>query len=541
MYVNSTNAKVLVVDDDPSMLRMLSRWLEKAGYTVRVASDGQQALAMIEADCPDFLVTDWEMPNMDGLELCRRVRRLSLPHYVFIMFLTVKSASEEMIVGLEVGADEFLCKPVYQEEFLARLRAGSRVLELERRLSTMVHIDPLTGLMSQGTFFEILKKEWYRAERFQQPLSCVMMDLDFFKRVNDVHGHPAGDGVLKCIAELLLESSRRSDSVCRYGGEEFCILLPDANENDAAAWSERVRLKIVALRIPIGEKHIRVTGSFGVSQRYEDTHTPEALVDQADQALLCAKRTGRDRVVRYGELNEAGELELVTNETDLFKGILARHVMIPLVMCLRKEETIGQAAEFFLRSRINSTPVVDDQGKLAGMLSEKDLMAAMVSLHCWQQPVSNVMRPNVITYEEDTPIRTIYEFLCRVSMRRVVIVKEGCPTGTISRGTLLRLFRNLVITKGLVEPGEAAAVKINVEPQHFRERLEDTARQLAIQISQLQLHLEDGTEDIVPDVVGGATGMQELLIDILAYSKYVNSPGQADDLQSMLAEGNYVD
>ncbi len=120
--MNPSNSKVLVVDDDPAMLRMLSRWLEKGGYTTRVASDGLQALAMIEADCPDFVITDWEMPNMDGLELCRKLRDLDLPHYVFIMFLTVKSASQEMIAGLEIGADEFLCKPVYQEELLAQMR-----------------------------------------------------------------------------------------------------------------------------------------------------------------------------------------------------------------------------------------------------------------------------------------------------------------------------------------------------------------------------------------------------------------------------------
>ena len=139
--MNQSNSKVLVVDDDPAMLRMLSRWLEKGGYATQVASDGLQALAMIEADCPDFVITDWEMPNMDGLELCRRLRGLPLPHYVFIMFLTVKSASQEMIAGLEIGADEFLCKPVYQEELLARMRAGSRVLELERRLNLMAHMN----------------------------------------------------------------------------------------------------------------------------------------------------------------------------------------------------------------------------------------------------------------------------------------------------------------------------------------------------------------------------------------------------------------
>jgi two-component system cell cycle response regulator len=536
--MNPVNSKVIVVDDDPAMLRMLSRWLEKAGYTVQMACDGQQALSMIEATCPDFLITDWEMPNMDGLELCRRVRQLPLPHYVFIMFLTVKSASEEMIAGLEIGADEFLCKPVYQEEFLARLRAGSRVLELERRLNAIAHVDPLTSLMTQRTFYEIMGKEWYRAKRGKLPLSCVMIDLDFFKRINDIHGHPAGDSVLKAVAELLLESTRRSDSVCRYGGEEFCILLPETDERNAAVWTERARLKIASLRIPNGQKIIRFTASFGVSQRYDETQTPEALVDQADQALLCAKRTGRDRVVRFESLNDAGELGLVTGDTDVFKGILARHVMNPLVLCLQEKETIGQAAEYFLRSRVNSTPIVNQQGRLVGMLSEKDLMASMVSVDCWKQPVSSVMRPNVITYEEDTPIRTIYEFLCRVSMRRIVIVKDGCPTGTISRGTLLRMFRNLVIGKNLVAPEACETDMTLIDPDNFHKRLTETADQLARQVSQLQLHLQDGTQDLTAHVVGSATKMQELVNDLLAYSQSANTPV---DLQSVLAEGNYVD
>ncbi len=540
--MNLSNSKVLIVDDDPAMLRMLSRWLEKGGYSTQVASDGLQALAMIKADCPDFVITDWEMPNMDGLELCSKVRELVLPHYVFIMFLTVKAASQEMIAGLEIGADEFLCKPVYQEELLARMRAGSRVLELERRLSMMAHTDPLTGLMTQKTFYEVMNKEWFRSKRYQSPLSCVMMDLDFFKHLNDIHGHHAGDAVLKGVAELLTQNGRRNDSVCRYGGEEFCILLPEANEKDAGSWAERVRLKMGDLQISAGDKQIRLAASFGVSQRLDDTLSPEALVDQADQALLCAKRTGRDRVIRYESLNDAGELKLVTTETDLFKGILAKHIMTPMIVCLREDKPIGQAAEFFIRSRINSMPVVDAQGKLCGMLSEKDLMTAMVSLDYWEHPVSSMMRPNVITYDEDTPVRTIYEFLCRVAMRRIVIVKDGCPTGTISRGTLLRLFRNLVFSKGLLESGQGEKGQIGDDVHHSRKHLEDTTRQLSIQVSQLQQQLQDDKKDLMPCVIGGATGMQGLVDDLLAYARYVDSGKDCtDDEQLTMSQGNCVD
>jgi two-component system, cell cycle response regulator len=540
--MNPTNSKVLVVDDDPAMLRMLSRWLEKANYSVRLASDGLQALTMIEADCPDFVITDWEMPNMDGLELCRRLRNLSLPHYVFIMFLTVKSASEEMIAGLEIGADEFLCKPVYQEELLARMRAGSRVLDLERRLNMMAHTDTLTGLMTQRTFYEILGKEWYRAKRYQLPLSCVMLDLDMLKQINDVHGHQAGDATLKHVADLLLESTRRSDSVCRYGGEAFCILLPDANETDAANWAERMRLRLHESPIAVGDQHVRLTGSFGVSQRYIDTGNLEALVDQADQAALCAKRSGRDCVICYESINDAGEMKMTDEDADVFKGILARHVMTPLTLCLREDETVGRAAELFIRTRIFSTPVVNDRGKLVGILSEKDLMGAMASLECWKQPIVSVMKPNIVIYEEDTPVRTIYEFLCRITMRRIVIVKDGRPTGTVSRGTLLRLFRNLVINKGLVEPDKNGKSSIGSGATHTRERLTETARELSIQVAQLQLHLQDEADDLMANVVGSATGMQELVEYLLAFSRCDNVPDSsatgAKSLQQVSACGD---
>ena len=246
----TTSYKLLLVNDDPAMLRLLCQWLKKAGYTVSAASDGQEALQAIEADCPDFLITDWEMPRVTGPELCRRIREMSLPHYIYTLILTARTGTAEMIAGLESGADDFITKPVAESELLARVQSGSRVIEVERQLSLMAHTDFLTGLLTQRTFYECLEKEWHRSSRFQLPLSCVMIDLDFFKQVNNVYGHPAGDAVLKLVAEMLLDTSRASDTICRYGGEEFCILLPETDEHDAAVWAERVRSRLGALRIP---------------------------------------------------------------------------------------------------------------------------------------------------------------------------------------------------------------------------------------------------------------------------------------------------
>jgi two-component system, cell cycle response regulator len=434
--------KVLLVDDDPAMLRLLGKWLEKAGYPIRTAADGQEALEAIDSDCPDFLITDWEMPRVNGLELCRKIREMSLPHYVYTVFLTAKSGATEMIAGLEGGADDFLTKPVAEGELLARLQSGSRVLELERELSLMAHTDFLTGLLTQRTFYEALEKEWHRSTRMQLPLSCVMMDLDFFKQINDVYGHPAGDSVLKFAAELLLDNSRLSDTVCRYGGEEFCILLPETEESDAATWADRARVRLGALRIPTEQKDMRVTGSFGVAQRRGDVASAEALVKLADQALLCAKRTGRDRVVRHAAMVDTSKPRLYSADwhDEVFENMHARDVMSPLVVVLEECNTIDEAARLFQQSGIPSMPVLDGEGTLTGFISEKDLLAATASPERWRQPLSTIMRSNVICYEEDTPIRVIYEFLCRVSLRGVVVTKNGQPTGIVNRNSLLRCF-----------------------------------------------------------------------------------------------------
>jgi diguanylate cyclase (GGDEF)-like protein len=517
----STGLRVLVVDDDPAMLRLLSHWLQKAGYTVETASDGEQALRMVQERCPDFLLTDWEMPRMNGLELCRQVRQLQLPHYVYVLFLTVKSTKDEVVAGLEIGADEFLSKPVQRAELLARMYAGLRVLELERSLNRMAQIDPLTNLMNRRTFFQNIERMWQNAQREGTPLACVMIDIDFFKRINDLHGHGAGDALLKSVSKILGDACTGEEIVCRYGGEEFCAILPNTWEHDAMVWADRVRCCLASTHVMFNQAQLRATGSFGVAQTYGDTRSCDRLLDHADQALLCAKQSGRNRVVRYSSLAEAGELR-VEDKNDLFRGITAGDVMTPVVACLRGNDKIGQAAEFFLRSRLNSTPVVDLYGHLLGILSEKDLLAALTSLDCWNRPVRDVMQSNVICYSKDTPIRTIYEFLCRVSIRRVVIADGRSPLGTISRATLLRWFRNLVVSRGLLQTDPKEPSFGESGRELAQQRLVETTSVLASQIAGLHERLQGESEDLVPYVVGTTTRMQELLDDLLAFSHYAN-------------------
>ncbi len=292
--------RVFVVVDDPALLRLLSKILESAGFKVQQAEDGLQAIEAIRNDPPDFVITDWDMPVINGIKLCEMLRRESLPHYVYIVLLTARSQTQDMIRGVAAGADDFSSKPVIAGELLARLQAGARVLELEHRLSVLARYDPLTELLNRRTFFEIIEKEWSRSVRHGYPLSCVMIDVDFFKRINDTYGHLAGDAVLKAISSRLDNCCRKNDCVCRYGGEEFCVLLPDTDEQGAVHWAERCRQEIAQRPCLANQQSIQLTISLGVAQRCDDTQNPERLLDLADQSLLAAKRGGRNRVVVFG-------------------------------------------------------------------------------------------------------------------------------------------------------------------------------------------------------------------------------------------------
>src|SRR5437773_9016484 len=243
--------KVLLVDDDPAMLRLLSKWLESDGYQVLRAADGRTAMEIIETERPRLLVTDWEMPNVNGLELCRWVRSQNFGHYLYTVILTVRTESEDMLKGIDAGADDFLKKPIDRNELVARIRAGSRVMELEQRLSLLANTDAMTGLSTRRVLFDNFKREWARAERYHTQLSCVMIDIDYFKRINDNYGHQAGDEVLRQLGQLLGAGVRTSDFVGRYGGEEFCVVLPETCEEQAIVWADRMRARIAQQRIVV--------------------------------------------------------------------------------------------------------------------------------------------------------------------------------------------------------------------------------------------------------------------------------------------------
>jgi two-component system, cell cycle response regulator len=313
--------RILVVDDDAAALQLLERYLRNAGYDVVTAANGAEALNIDLAVAPQMIITDWMMPELNGLELCRRLRAHPDLGFVYVIVLTAQAERDRVVEALNAGADDYLTKPYGREELLARVRAGQRIVHLQADLATrnreiaqtntqlslvneklrvMSVTDELTGLANRREALTRLAECWALAGRYGDPLSCMVADLDYFKRLNDTYGHAAGDRALKEIARRLQESVRAGELVCRLGGEEFLILCPRASVHAAQAAAERLRAAVAAAPVDWDGAQLPVTISLGVAERTAAMPSQEHLLKAADDALYAAKAAGRNRVCAAG-------------------------------------------------------------------------------------------------------------------------------------------------------------------------------------------------------------------------------------------------
>jgi len=301
------SSAILLAEDDPVTRMLMTRFLKKAGYEVDAVADGAEALESMSRRYYPILVTDWEMPEMDGIALCQAVRNLQLDGYVYALLLTARNAKEHIIAGLEAGADDYLIKPVHEPELIARLNTGRRILALEHSLRAanernriLSITDALTGAFNRRYFMEQLPREVERCRRYANPLSVILCDIDHFKEVNDVRGHASGDEVLQQFAARIQRSIRnQSDWLVRLGGEEFLIVLPETDYEGAVCAAEKIRNIVVESPFMTRVGNLRVTASFGVasteSQGPDLSFKVETLMKTADECLYRSKQAGRNR------------------------------------------------------------------------------------------------------------------------------------------------------------------------------------------------------------------------------------------------------
>ena len=297
--------KILIAEDDPVSRRLLEAKLTKWGYEVVVTRDGNEAWQVLQAgDAPRLAILDWMMPGMDGADLCREIRKELKEPYTYIILLTTLRSEEDIVTGMEAGADDYITKPFHGSELKVRLRAGRRILELEDELisarealrAKATH-DSLTGLWNHEEIMQILVRELERADRENSTLAVIMADLDYFKKINDTYGHLAGDAVLRLTAQRMVALIRPYDALGRYGGEEFLAIIPGYGTKSAASLAERLRECIGDESMDTPDGMIEVTISLGIAIR--DNGKPvdaTFLVHAADMALYGAKDKGRNRV-----------------------------------------------------------------------------------------------------------------------------------------------------------------------------------------------------------------------------------------------------
>ncbi len=298
---------VLIVDHDRPSLKRIEGILQEAEYHVSSAGDGVQALAMLrEKFCP-IVITNREMPEMDGLELCRRIRKEKFPGYPYVILLGAHPSNGEIVEALEAGVDQNLHKPVERNQLMAALKAGDRIIEFESSLRKrneeikfLSITDPLTGAFNRGYLQEQFPNEIKKFFRYQQPLSLILCDLDGFKQLNDSYGHLAGDLILKNFVSLLKNSIRDGvDWVVRYGGDEFLLILPNTDLKGATSVAERLCRRVAEEKFPFKNQSLKVTASFGVSgidlNGLDCPASPEGLIEEADKNLYRAKREGKNR------------------------------------------------------------------------------------------------------------------------------------------------------------------------------------------------------------------------------------------------------
>lgn len=300
-------SKVLIADDDRISCKLLASLLTKWGYRIEMAHNGDDALKeLLKPDAPQLAILDWIMPGLDGIEVIKKLRAVQRESYVYILLLSSKGKKEDLLEGLDAGADDYLKKPFDAQELRARLRVGARILGLERRLASAMETpeyrathDPLTGLYNRRSIIEALGREASRSDRAGQKLSVLIAEIDDFQELNETHGRAVCDQIIKQLAPKMSSDLRPHDSAGRFGAEQFLIVAPNCSDNHGIVVANRLRLAVARDKLAIGQLIIPVTVSVGISTQQDSAEDIHVTIQAAQSALSEAKNKGRNRVECY--------------------------------------------------------------------------------------------------------------------------------------------------------------------------------------------------------------------------------------------------
>jgi two-component system, cell cycle response regulator len=288
---------VLIIEDHPDQRDLLAIVLQREGYKVVTAANGLEALEKLGQDKVHIALSDIMMPKMDGFELINKIRSNSALHHIYIILITARIQEGDRVRGLDLGADDYITKPFSFSELLARVRVGSRVVQYQQHLEYQTQIDSLTGLFNRRAFEKKISEEFERSKRYGHPLSVVILDIDNFKKINDTYGHHGGDAALVKISEILRDRSRRSDFPSRFGGEEFVLVLPETDQENAIQVAKKFHDEIKSCSFGTADKPFLLTVSMGLTSTANKEYSDwREMVADADCALYQAKNTGKDRI-----------------------------------------------------------------------------------------------------------------------------------------------------------------------------------------------------------------------------------------------------
>lgn len=404
-----------------------------------------------------------------------------------------------VLAGLLIGGSQWV-------NHLDSLRASAA--EAARQFHEASLRDALTGLFNRRGFLDLSEQQVARARRAGSPLACILLDIDFFKKINDTHGHSTGDDVLRQFASLLKGSCRPGDLIGRIGGEEFCVLLPDTDELGASVLCRRIHAALAAQSLRVSQTELAVTSSGGVAELRPSHSGVHSLIDSADAALLIAKRTGRNKIVTASSLEEA---EFSSACCGPLGKLRASDLMVPLMARIGLEQAVSETADLLMELNLDSAPVVDAQGKLAGFVTEQDLTTALLDSSCRNQSIAHCTRMGVAVFEETAAAEEIASFFSRSAVQRVVIVREGLPVGIVSRRTLLRWLLNHSLNQ------HSARSRTRLDPEVDQAGgWDDSIEELAASVSRLARIREPVSEDDMSSrVVSEVTRIQQSIENIL--------------------------